>query len=450
MLPHCKKHHFFLLIAAILSSAWNAIAQESDTKENKFILSAQLQPRFEIRDGAFRPLTPTEKPAAFISERIRLTMDYSYGDAFSIRISPQSVGIWGQANMVQGAENSGNQLSLFEAWAKLNITDAWNVKVGRQVISLDDERFFGELDWAQGARAHDAASIHFHQSKWDVKGFFAYNQNYKTLYSNNLSNPTGNLYNTTDAFSYKWMQTIWSSYQFNKKSKLSLLATNLGLQQARATSLDTPTYYSQTFGANYFYNDKKLIGNASAYYQMGKNATGINTQAYLVAIGVGYNLTKNWNVGMGSELVSGNDIGKAQTNNTAFNPYFHTGHKFYGTMDYYYVGNAHKNVGLFDNFVKVNYKTAKGNMVNLAFHQFFTPNTVLDNTNHEYRKNLGQEVDLSFSYKVYPFVNLSGGYSFYLVTPTVNYLKNTPTAHTYQQWFWLSLKVTPTLLKSKF
>ncbi|MCA6456574.1 MAG: alginate export family protein, partial [Chitinophagaceae bacterium] len=188
----------------------------SDSSDSHLTITAQFRPRFEIRNGAFRPLSKGERPAQLISERIRLTFDYDYKDILTARISPQTVGIWGQANLVQGVENDGNRIALFEAWAKLKLSKNWSLKLGRQVISLDDERFFGELDWAQGARAHDALSVQFNRYRWEVKAFAAFNQNYKSLYGNNINNPSGNLYNTSDAFPYKEMQTVWAGFQVSK------------------------------------------------------------------------------------------------------------------------------------------------------------------------------------------------------------------------------------------
>ncbi|MCO5233614.1 MAG: alginate export family protein [Chitinophagales bacterium] len=425
-------------------------AQEVDSLENSFSISAQIRPRLEIRDGAFRPLSKDEKVAALVSERVRLNFDYSYKDILSIRISPQHVGVWGQTNMVQGADNAGSKFALYETWAKLKLGSNWNMKLGRQVISLDDERFFGELDWAQGGRVHDAISFHFAKQKYELKGFFAFNQNYKSLYGNNLSNPSGNLYSTTDAFPYKWMQTVWAGIPAGKSSKISLLVTNLGLQNVKsATDSVIHNFNSQTYGINYFNNGKKLNGNVSAYFQGGKNLSGVKTQAYMIAAYLGYNIDNQWSIGLGSDFVSGNDLGMAQEKNTAFNPYFHTGHKFYGSMDYYYAGNAHKNVGLSDSYVKLNYKGKQGYNINVAVHQFVTPNKIVNEV-EEYAKNLGQEIDFTLSYKLNKFATLSGGYSFYINTPTVNYIKNTFNGKDFQQWAWISLNITPKLFNTKF
>jgi hypothetical protein len=92
-------------------------------------------------------------------------LDYSYNNKLELKITPQSVGVWGQSPLVQGAENSGSQFSLFETWVKLSLNSNWNTQIGRQVISLDDERMFGALDWAQGGRAHDAIAFNFAKNK---------------------------------------------------------------------------------------------------------------------------------------------------------------------------------------------------------------------------------------------------------------------------------------------
>lgn len=441
-----KKQIFFFASATLILSTTQLNAQSNETVENEFQASFQFRPRLEIRDGAFRPLSEGEKPSALISDRARLKLDYKYKDILELRVAPQSVGVWGQANMVQGAENSGNRIALFETWAKLNLHHDWSMKLGRQVISLDDERFFGELDWAQGGRAHDALQFNFKKEKIDLKTFFAYNQNYAAMYGNNLSNPSGNLYSPADALPYKWMQTIWAGITLNEKSKLSLLITNLGMQYM--DNKDTTVNFTQTIGANYFYKGSDLNGSLTGYYQLGKDMNAVKTNAFLLAAQIGYQFNSNFNLNLGSDYLSGNKLGTAQDKNYAFNPYFHTGHKFYGSMDYFYSGNGHKNVGLSDNYLKLNY--ARNNYsINLALHQFFATASILEG-NIDKNKNLGQEMDLTVLYKINPVVSLVGGYSFFINSSTLNYLKDVPTANSYQQWAWVSLNITPKFFKSKF
>ncbi|HMZ46128.1 MAG TPA: alginate export family protein [Chitinophagaceae bacterium] len=441
-----------VLIIFSLIFSFSAISQTTDSSVNNLKVQIQFRPKLEVRDGAFRPLAKKEEPAVLVSERIRLNINYSYKNIFTLKISPQTVGIWGQANAVQGVENSGNKIALFEAWTNFNLSNTWNIKLGRQVISLDDERFFGELDWAQGGRTHDALSFLYKKNNVNVKSYFAFNQNYKSLYNNNSYNPAGNLYNSNDAVPYKTMQTLWVGFNANAISTFSFLFTNIGLQQAaNLNNTNAAVHQSQTFGINYFNAGKTTFGNLSAYWQTGKNIAGTKTQAFLLAGSIGYKFSNKTKIMVGTDWVSGNDIGQAKppTTNNAFTPYFHTGHKFYGNMDYYFAGNGHQNAGLSDSYLNLQCTPTKKLNATIAVHQFYTTNKISSQLKN-YSKNLGQELDFSLQYKPNSFTSLSCGYSFYVTTPTIHYLKNTTGSKDYQQWLWLSLNVTPTLLISKF
>lgn len=430
---------------------------EKDSSISTFKMFAQIRPRFEVRDGQFRPLASNEQAAILVSDRLRLTMDYAYkGDVLTLRVAPQVVSVWGQANLVQGPENIGNKFALHETWAKLKISPSWYTQIGRQVISLDDERVFGASDWAQGARVHDAVSVHFKKKKFEVKGFFAYNQNYKAMYDNNINNLTGNAFNPTDAAPYKLMQTVWASLPVGEKSSVTLLATNIGFQQATVANKKAPEYYSQTFGANYFWTipSSKLQGQVAGYFQTGRNSAGAKVEAYTATVNMRYSSTGAWALSLGSDLISGNDVGKTQTKNTMFNPYFTTGHKFYGFMDYFHAGYGHRGTGISDNYLKMEWVKRVGKKQNwlgiaLDLHQFFTPNKVMDSNNKTYKRNLGQEVDLTIRYDINEFVLLVGGYSLYATNETIKFLKGVPNARFAQQWAWVSINITPKLFEVK-
>lgn len=439
----------FTLPALLYTQTLNAqTTEKKDTLEHHFSLGVQFRPKFEYRDGAFRPLGSNEKPADLVSHRTRLVFDYTYKDILLVRVSPQAVGVWGQAKMVQGIDASGNQLTLFETWAQIRLSSSWFVRAGRQVISLDDERFFGELDWAQGARSHDALSIQFSKNKFEFKGFFELNQNYKALFANNLYNASDHLYNPKDAYPNKWMQALWASFPIREKSKITVLATNLGFQHAIVTGVGSPEYFLLTFGSNYFFSGEKSKFQVAGYFQFGHNEFGNKTEAYMGTVNYNYSMTKKWGIGIGSDIVSGNRVGRASDFNTGFNPYFATSHKFYGYMDYFYASSGHQKAGISDNYIKLSYKGEKGFGMNLDLHQFFAPTTIVSPT-RSYDSNLGQEIDLTLSYKINKFASVKGGYSCYLTTPTILFLKTPTVGPGYQQWAWVGLYVEPTLFKTK-
>ena len=83
MIQLCVIKSFAMLIKVIKPSVIISIGllanigtvAKAQEVENQFRLDAQLRPRFEIRDGAFRPLLPNEKTAALISDRMRINFN---------------------------------------------------------------------------------------------------------------------------------------------------------------------------------------------------------------------------------------------------------------------------------------------------------------------------------------------------------------------------------------
>ncbi|MCB0508030.1 MAG: hypothetical protein KDD21_07020 [Bacteroidetes bacterium] len=434
----------------LLTSCMFVNAQDSIVKVHEFVISAQVRPEFEMRYGYHKPTISGLKPAALISQRNRIGLNYNYKQLLSLRLIPQYIFIWGQDGLSQG-KSTQNTFSLFEVWIKLQPTKAISFTIGRQVIALDDERFFGESDFGQSGRAHDALSFQFKQKKIDLRAFFAYNQNYKELYGNSIGNTSGSLYTSKNATPYKWMQTAWAGVKFNDKNKMSFLFSNFGYQEAKSSSDSAKTHFSQTIGVNYFYADSLWSLNASAYFQGGKNKDGVKTNAYLLAFLLNRRIGRKWNVGFGTDFLSGNAVGYApKKSNHAFSPAYGTNHKFYGSMDYFFAGNAHKNTGLADIYAKVGFNPTKKSLITLAFHQFLSPNKMQDSSNRAYKRNLGQEIDFGFKYQAYKFVKVSGAYSLYITTPSILFLKDIPNARKVQHWLWLSLDVNLDIFKFRF
>lgn len=435
---------FLILLCAPLTS----LAQDTLAKDNTFIISGQLRPRAELRYGNFQPLSKNDQPAALISQRTRLRFFYEYKDLLAVQISPQYINVWGQENLTQGVA-ANNGFGLYEAWARVRVSKNSNFIIGRQIISLDDERFFGELDWAQGGRVHDAISYNLKRQKFEFRAFLAYNQNYKAIYANNLSNISGNLYSPVGAAPHKWMQTVWAKFAINKKNSISLLATNLGFQTMLTANDTAKNYNSQTFGINYFHTGEKWKANASAYYQTGQNALGKYIVSYMAAIGASRKLGSKWNIGLASEIVSGNKVGGTPSSvSNVFTPYFATGHKFYGSMDYYYAGNGHKNAGLWDNYLTIGFSPSAKWSLGLAAHQFITP-FGMNNGIKTLSPDLGQEFDLGFTVNINKFVKVMGGYSLYLSTPSLEFLKSSVNSRVDQHWAWVAINITPTFLNLK-
>ena len=119
--------------------------------QTSFDIGIQFSPRFEQRRG-YQTLPPLKsKSAFFISERARLNVGFR-AKFVKLYVSLQDVRVWGDEGQALDVAGFG----LHEGWAELFINDSISFKIGRQELVYDDHRLFGNLDWVQQARAHDA------------------------------------------------------------------------------------------------------------------------------------------------------------------------------------------------------------------------------------------------------------------------------------------------------
>ena len=406
-------------------------------------LNIQLRPRAEFRNGLFTPILEGQKPASFIAQRSRIGLTYSKNHKLIIGVSTQVVTTWGNDAQVQA---TANDISLYEAWAQLYFNPEWSIKTGRQILSYDDERILGALDWNNAARKHDAALLEFKNNKLKVNLVAAYNQNAEkvtnTFFDNSMSQP------------YKAMEFLWMKYQFTHEFSSSVIAMNLDIQNR----LDSSISHLQTFGGNLFFKNDKLNASGTFYYQTGKNnpknSPSVKTRAWMAAAKADYSFNKKSSLGIGSDYLSGRDMDATSHDISYFNPLYGTGHKFYGAMDYFYVSSAHDNVGLWDTYANVNVNATEKLSGQIALHHFESAARVINYAGSEAGSALGNEADATLNYKVMEGAKLSGGYSQMFTDPSMKYVKNisiSQSMKSLQNWVWLSININPEILiyKSK-
>ena len=438
-----------LAVIALFSSSF-ALAQTTETPENEITVTAQLRPRFEIRNGAYKPIEKGQDAAVLVNNRARVTMDYKYKSKLKLRLSAQNVNIWGQAAQVQVNDPSGG-FSVFEAYGELAINENWSTKIGRQTIVLDDERIFGGLDWHPAGRSHDAINVSWDSDKAEVKSYVAYNQNYKNA-NLNINNPNGSFFNPTDAQPYQHMEMLHAKFKIAEGSTLSALAANLGFQTDQMVNqqiVSGKNYNMQTVGLNF--NTKKPSWETalSGYYQFGKNSNGLDKSAYMLSGNFKYKPSQPSSVGLGIDYLSGDDVNNgAATKSNYFDPLYGTHHKFYGYMDYFYVSGP-QNPGLLDIYVTGTYKFNPKADLYAAVHYFGSSGGVYA-AGKKLSSSLGSEFDLQFNYQILPMVSLSTGYSMYFDTEAIRAIKKTPDPKNMQNWFWMSLNINPKIFSYKF
>lgn len=391
-------------------------------------VDAEVRPRFEYRHG-FKTLFPDNTdPAAFVSQRTRLNAGYTL-ENLEFYLSFQDVRVWGDVSQLNTADKNG--LAVHQAWAKFNLDNKLALKVGRQEIIYDDSRIMGNVGWAQQARSHDAAvfKVKGESTKLDVG--FAFNQDGEALTGTTLTTPK-----TYKAIQYAWFNKKWTDFS------ASFLFLNNGMQYIDLDDADNnETRYSQTVGTHLKYKKGKFALSSNLYYQFGKDVNDNSLSAYLLALDANYKASNTLNLIGGVELLSGNDDGApANGDNNAFTPFYGTNHKFNGLMDYFYVGNHANNVGLLDIYLKSKFKLNEKSSLLLALHNFSTAADYSE-------KNLGNELDIVYNYKIQKNVKLTAGYSHLFPGDGMEVLKGNTDGNT-NNWGWVMLTINPTLFKS--
>ena len=398
---------------------------------SQFTVDAQLRPRFEYRHGYKTLFLDNTNPAAFVSQRTRLNFGYKT-EKLHFYLSGQDVRVWGDVPQLNVADENG--FSLHQAWAEILLASEFSLKVGRQEIIYDDQRFLGNVDWAQQGRSHDAAVLKYEPSAIKFHLGAAYNQDGESL--------TGNVLTTN---TYKSLQYIWLHKDWNKFSA-SLLFLNNGLQFIdEIDETENDTRYSQTAGLYLKASVNKFKFSSNLYYQFGQDISDNSINAYLFSLEALYSASENLNLGLGGELLSGNKYGAPlDGKNKAFNPLYGTNHKFNGFMDYFYVGNYLNNVGLLDLYGNAKYSFNKKININAAFHQFFAAASIKDDVS----KNLGFETDLVTSFKLNEFAGLQIGYSQFFASKGTETVKNNYDGNI-NNWAWAMLTIDPVLFTWK-
>ena len=392
-------------------------------------LSAEIRPRLESRHGFKTLIDAGVDGANFISQRSRLNFNFEQ-DRIKLGIVLQNVRVWGDVGTLS---SNDTQIAFHEAWAETILYEKVSLKLGRQEIVYDDHRIFGNVDWAQQARSHDALLLKFIPNKNNRLDLgFAINSDGQFLVDALYSNTAG----------YKAFQYAWYHGKFNKLG-LSLLALNTGIEYLNLSNNQTIDYM-QTIGTRLTYKSGKFDINAASYFQSGKSRNA-NVSAGYFGGNLNYKITRNFTLGVGIDYLSGKDMNDTSTDIKSFAPLFGTNHKFNGWMDYFYVGNHANSVGLSDVNATLAYKKDKFS-AKLIPHFFSAAADVYNNIT-KMDNYLGTEIDFVLGYKIAKDIMFNVGYSKMYATSSMEVLKGGD-KDANNSWGWIMLAFKPKLFSS--
>jgi len=387
---------------------------------------------------------------------------------------------------------------------KTSPVDYFAVKIGRQELLYDDSRLLGNMDWAQQGRRHDAIVFKLLNKGWQFDLGLAFNQHTDAFnYSGTFYTPAnvmpyvkdskGNLAITPSAFiplsnaagwssktgtpalqavpstnglyqDYKAMQYLYTAKTFHQTKVTGLvLADHFGKyitdSVRNIAGTDTGYIYGRRFNQdgvnsrvtagillNSILNKQKSLAlTAGFYYQTGKDRDAQKISAYTSTLSLAYT-HHHFTYTIGWDYVSGNDAFSTSATNHRFDPLYGTPHKFWGLMDYFYVGTGAPTGGLSDPFAKVKY-TAAGKRFAAALdcHYFSLAKDQKDLAGNPVKKYLGSELDLVLNYSLNKITTLEYGFSVMGASKSMEYAKAIApnAANLTGTWSYLMISIKP-------
>jgi len=426
-----KKILLFCILLLIISQSYG-----------QFTLKGEFRPRFEYRGGYGKILTEDEKPIFFVSQRSRISAYYQTG-IYSFGFAVQDIMVWGDEDVYSstGVFGSKASIDLNEAWLGIKLYDNGNVKIGRQYWAYEDERLLSARGWNQSEIKYDAVLFQHAGVKLKFDVGLSWNNDMDRNFGNEY--PTGKM---------KSMNFLYVRKDFNDWLHATVMAVASGFT---ATDSTTDINWQGTYAGYLGVKKGPFSALASGFYQNGKNRKGLSTSAYMFALSGDYLIKEKYSAGAGIDYLSGQD----QKNNDP--DYFEKAHSFdnlygarhgvFGHMDLFNnLPTSTDNGGLVDIFVRLKYIPVPSTKIGADFHFFILQNNVIDITTDNITylsKGLGQELDLNVSWDINKIFNVKGGYSFFLVTDSMEKLQGIePGNSRFPSWIWVMITAKPMFL----
>jgi hypothetical protein len=427
-----KKAVLYLTIALLIISQ----------AKGQFVLKGEFRPRFEYRGGYSVILPKGQDPVFTISQRTRLNAYYQTG-ILTFGLGIQDVRVWGSEDMYSytGVTGSSGSVDFNEAWIGIKPYEKGLIKIGRQYLIYEDERLLSQRSWSQPEVKYDAVLFQHIQNKFQFDVGLSWNNLLENYYTADYTNDK-----------MKSLNFVYVKKGITDWMYISAMALASGFSATDSTS---DINWQGTYGGYLGVKKGGLSALASGFYQNGKNRKGLNTSAYLFAVNGDYLIKKKYSVGAGIDYLSGNDQQNTDVEykekSHAFDNLYGIRHRVFGHLDLY--NNLPKstgNGGIVDIFLRLKYIPVSSTSVGADFHFFSLQNNVKDKTTETtsyLTKNLGQELDLYVSWDINKILNIRGGYSFYLVTDSMEKLQGIePGNSAFPSWVWVMLTAKPVFL----
>lgn len=397
----CTMKVFLIVLFSGIVFILNA---QNDTAK-VFSLDLEFRPRIEFRRGYAKLPEAGDKPAFFISNRTRFTINFDQ-KKFKFHSSIQDIRVWGEV----GSGFTGNTFGIFEAYIEPFFNEKWSVRIGRQAVELDNARLFARANWNQASRAHEGVNLRYTGKKVQSELMGFYNQNSEQLFGTDYSFASSN---------YLFLALHSANYQLSKKFGLYTLNAFDGYQQVNDPNV---VFVRGTSGGRISFKSKKINATIAAYFQYGDLVGGIPIQAYYAQPEISFE-HKTFKASLGMEYMSGDHLLVNQEQSNSFSTLYGVAFRFMGNMNYFtHFPNDTHNAGLIDPYLFSKYTISDRFSLKLDWHLFFSQQEL--STNVERRRFLGVEQDLTVNYKVNDYISMSAAVCVMAPSESMEYLQN--------------------------
>ena len=340
---------------------------------------AQVRPRTEYRE----PVGGDND--AFTSMRVRAHVDATLKRDVRVFVELQDVRIWGEESSTL-ADFEADNFDLHQGFIELASTNKrLMARVGRQEMNVGGQRLIGAVDWTQQGRAFDG-----------IRAFAGGGWGGVTLFGYQLSDATSPAVPNDGEFigAVGEVKNVAGGtlelYALYDHVEATLANTNQG-----------------TLGARLAGERSGVIYRGELYVQTGDRA-GVDVSAFMLGARAGTRFADGkGQVTAWYDYLSGDDDpGDGKTK--VFSTLFATNHKFYGFADLFLDIPAHTaGLGLQDIALKGSYALRDDLTLAADLHSFHLAKQGLLSTKH-----LGEELDLTSSYRYSPNLSFTGGLSY--------------------------------------
>ena len=334
--------------------------------------------------------------------RARLGADIRASEEVKIFLQVQDSRVFGTeraAGAFSTLANTAN-LDLHQGYLQIDnfLFDGMSFQAGRMEVSLGTQRMIGAVGWNNVGRSFDGLRLTSKQS-FGIVDLFALNTG-ETTVAPSSATPA------SVGYAREAGQFLGGAYAALGKVG-PVLVDVFGLYESNRnqTVPGTNDLSRYTIGGYGRGSEGSVWYQTEVAYQFGK-VFARDLGAYLLTGMVGLNLgsTGLTSIGVGADILSGTST-TATTESNTFVPAFHTGHKFYGYMDYF-VGIPAQ--GLHDFIGTMRYQMKENVTVDVTGHLFRLAQSSSSG------KALGTEIDAVASWKYAGSTSIQFGASMFV------------------------------------